>query len=369
MFVFSKSSVGVDIADGSIEVVELSRHLGRFLVSRRNRVTLPAGIVERGRIVKKVELAGAVHEAFQTASPSPITKKDIIFGLPEGHVYTHVFRFPLPLSKITRAVVVKETRCSIPLSEDDVVFDYIIRRSTPAETEILIVASSRAFMTEWNHFFAENGFTVKTFDIETLATFRGLFKGNPASPVCVVDMGAATSLIAVFDASGLIYAHAVPIAGNAITDQIAASLKLSIKEAEKQKKEKGLSDSKSKLFLVIVKALEPLLQKIKISLGYIEGKTGKPVARVIFVGMSSKMKGLLDYFGSNLEVSVEEAPSIIAATKKSFVNKFFSFKRPVAPQKPPTHIAEDIRFLERKKDPIQTQHKGLFWLLIVLVVF
>src|SRR3989338_4619143 len=100
-FLFSRA-VGVDIADRSVEVVELTQRGGGARITALGRVALPAGVMERGVIKDRPALAAALREALRGAETdgrrkkksSGINPRQIVFGLPDSQVYIHSFARP-----------------------------------------------------------------------------------------------------------------------------------------------------------------------------------------------------------------------------------------------------------------------------------
>lgn len=92
MFSLSKSAVGLDISDHSLEIVELQKSARGARIVGKQRAVLPPGIVLHGRIQDAERLKTIVLDALKSAKPKPISGKRVIFGLPEVLVYTHAFR-------------------------------------------------------------------------------------------------------------------------------------------------------------------------------------------------------------------------------------------------------------------------------------
>jgi Tfp pilus assembly PilM family ATPase len=92
---FSKKikSVGLNISDYSIKIVELKRKGKEYLLSSKSLVLLEKGVVDKGVILDKEKLKTSLNKAFSEASPAPIKKKDIIFLVPENLVFTHIFSY------------------------------------------------------------------------------------------------------------------------------------------------------------------------------------------------------------------------------------------------------------------------------------
>ena len=93
--IITKKTIGIDIADHSIEVVELKKVGSRISVNKISRINLQSGIVKNGRIINEEELAKFLREAMLNAQPKPITAKKIIFGFPESQTFFHTFTYDL----------------------------------------------------------------------------------------------------------------------------------------------------------------------------------------------------------------------------------------------------------------------------------
>ena len=324
--IFQKKSIGIDIADHTIEAVELVKRGTKIEVSNRARAFLKPGIVEAGRIKDEKKLSEAVKEIFSKAKPQPIKVKGkpLIFGLPESQVYIYIFELGPHKKKDREDLILKEARTNIPLEEDDLLFSYKVLDTYKVldmgkdKKEVLLVAASKKQVLEWQQFFQNLGLEVEIFDIESLATFRGLFNKPPRVPVCLVDIGAATTNIAVFDKRGLRYSRSINIAGDIFTQEIAKALEIKLEKAEEQKIKIGLSDENSQIFPVLIELLEPINKEVKTLLNYFQEKNNQPVQEIILVGGSSKLKGIDIYFKENLELPVKKG-KLILPTKTEFL--------------------------------------------------
>lgn len=289
---FKKSSVGLDIADRTIEIIELT---GDKKIAGLARVRLKPGIVERGRIKDEKQLAKAVKEAFAKAK---INTKEVVFGLPESQVYTLLLNS------------VEDLYRNIPLEKEDTVYSF----KPVGEKQILLIASSKKVVREWQKFFATLNIEA-VFDAESLATFRGLFTEPPEHPVCLVDMGAATTAISIFDKGELRYSYSMKTAGDVFTKEIARILNIPEKEAEDIKKDIGLSDQNHRIFAILTKLLQPIAQEIKVSLEHFKEKNGVETKEVILVGGSSQLKKVADYFKTNLEIPTRLGKSSLTSRR------------------------------------------------------
>jgi type IV pilus assembly protein PilM len=302
---FEKTSVGLDIADSSIEVVELTKQAGKISIKSKGRVLIESGIVERGRIKNKAKLAIAVKKVLSTAKPHPITETDIIFGLPEVLTFTKVIPIAGGAKGSKDKNILEEVYKAIPIDKEDAVISHKKRKSPLGGEEIVVLALSRDVLLEWKSFFKGTGLEVESFDSETLALRRGIFGGVPKKAVAIVDIGAYSTNISIFSGGGFRHSHIVPIAGEAITDEVANALSLSHDEAEKIKRTEGIKEPGSKCSNAICKVLSPIVSEVKNTIKFFNARSKDKIQAVVLAGGSSNIFGIADYFSENLEIPVK----------------------------------------------------------------
>lgn len=333
---FQKKSIGLDIADHSLEVVELIKTGRKIKVFSLSRLKLEPGIIEKGRIKNQEKLIKAVKEAFSKAQPHRIIAKKLIFSLPESQIYTHVFDIIFKGRNITpnftvterKNLIWQEARKNIPLNQEDLLFTDKILKVTVLDQqrirmENLLIVASRTVALEWREFFQALKIEVEFFDIETLAILRGLFIKPPKEPVCVIDMGAVTTNVAIFDRGDLRYSYSIKTAGDVLNRKIVETLKVKPEEAEELKIKYGLAGKKPDLAAILKKTLEPVLKEIKESFDHFENKTKLKINEVILVGGTAQLKGLVDYFAQEIGLSVKIGQPTIFINEKNSVNPLF----------------------------------------------
>lgn len=302
--IFSKTSIGLDIADRTIEIAELRGRGNNAQVVSLGRVKLASGIVERGEIKDEKKLLEAVKKVFIEATPNPITEKKVSFGLPELQVFTHILVLKSQNKKEIEDFVSEEAAKNIPLEKEDLSYSYKILTSSKEQKEILLVATSKKIVSMWQSFFAKADLQVEFFDIETLAVNRALEKNiEGQKPYCVLDIGSATANIAIFDSTGLRYAHSIAKAGDFFTIELSKNSKLSFEDAEKEKIKADLQKG-DKISNILIKSLQPILKELKKTFQYWEKERGLKIQEIILIGGSAKLKGLTDYLASNLGIKV-----------------------------------------------------------------
>ena len=133
-----------------------------------------------------------------------------------------------------------EIEQNIPFPIDEMVCDRQIVGDTPdGDKSVLIVAAKIDQVEALTDAIAGAGFRVELVDVAPLALVN-LVRQTQADEGCVVilDIGAKTTSLVIAEGER-IYNRAIPVAGNAITKEVAAALGCSTEEAEQLKLEKG----------------------------------------------------------------------------------------------------------------------------------
>ncbi len=306
-------SAGIDISDSAIEVVTLAARGKTLKIKSLARQIIPAGVVVGGLIKDEKRLAEIVLKTLANAKPLSMTGETFTFGLPERHFYTHYF---VPdETVVTNKLALKElvgemAEKHVPLPRArQIVSHKIIDDATGKARVLILVADSDAVAT-WDNFFKSINVKVNAFELETVATWRGIEPSHPRKNICLVDIGARQTFIALFGPSGLYYTFVNQIAGDVLTGAIAKELKLPTPTAEALKIKNGLNGPEAKVGQIIKKELAPLLADMRATFADRSAHAGLPPELIVLAGGSARLPGLAEYF--NQEFRLKTILPIIA---------------------------------------------------------
>lgn len=320
MNILNKRSIGVDISDRTIEMVDLKFINNKISLIAHAQCSLEEGVVEKGRIIDSEKLKEKIQQLLEQSGFNNNEAKDIVLVLPENQVYTHFFE--LNTSIIKEKDIAEEAYSNIPIEKENLIYTYKAlsakkelfgeddkqaqseekskKRERVSRKYILLAATDKRILKDWQEFFAKMKIDVSFFDIEAFASFRGLSPNEEV--VCMLDIGAKTTSISVLDQENLYYSASFGMAGDVFTEQLVRAGKEGDKqmtwdEAETYKKEKGLDD-------FVLSSLNPCLKTIinetKVAINYVNETYGIEASKVILLGGSSKLRGLKDYFTDNI---------------------------------------------------------------------
>lgn len=316
MAIFKSKSVGIDISDRTIEVVEIEKSGKSIKIKGKNRKSISVGLVENGRIKNEEKLAEILKKLLKEAKPSSITNRRVVFGLPASQIYAFAFETENANKKRLKKAIEEKAERHIPIEKENLVYFYkTLQNKKEADKknqiEILLLAADKNVLKEWHNFFNRIDIEMEFFDMESSAIFRGLFAKKPEKPICIIDLGARTTNVSIFDNFGLKNTFTVNIAGNRITENIAKTIQKNFEESEEEKIKNGLIGKNKKTTLSIKKDLEKLLNEVNEGLDYFEKKYGEKISEIILVGGSSRLKGLDKFFSQNIKAPVKKAKSEI----------------------------------------------------------
>ena len=236
---------GLDIGYSSVKGVEVTQSGPDIVVTRFGS----APIKETG----KGKRAEAVVDAItRLCSETRFSTKRAVSAISGESVIVRVLRLPYFSEKESeelRFAVESEARDFIPFDMDDVAFDYqrlseIDAGSEGKALEVLIVAAQKDVVKWQTDVILAAGLQPCVIDIGSFALVNAVRYGSnmvPSNPVALVDIGSAVTNIAIMKDEHTRFTRDLSTAGNTITRAIMSELGLDEQQAEKAKRDFGIS--------------------------------------------------------------------------------------------------------------------------------
>ncbi|PIS04600.1 MAG: hypothetical protein COT81_05650 [Candidatus Buchananbacteria bacterium CG10_big_fil_rev_8_21_14_0_10_42_9] len=300
---FRREIFGLDISDFSIEVMLLRRRFGRVSVKAYGREKLDAGIVANGKILKPKELAKKIRSALKHAKPSAIKSLECVVSLPESQVFTHTFTLPANLKrKQIQNTLPFEAEKVIPITSNEVNFDFKILHKDKDGQEVFYLSTPSKIVESYTEVLSQAGVEAVAVDLESNSLARVLIK-NPNRATMVVDIGARTTNVSVYDRFGVRFSSVIRLGGNDLTDAIAKQLKVSPEEAESLKRKNGFTrKEQGKVFMIIQNHWAKVIHELKDIIEFYQASHGRDINQVILAGGTSMLPNISQYFKDNLGV-------------------------------------------------------------------
>jgi len=196
------------------------------------------------------------------------------------------------------------------------------------EVETHVIGGSTAAIKNLSKCISQSGLEINDLIFSPLATSKILLsKKQKEMGVILIDFGAGTTSIAVFEEGELIHCNILPVGSMHITNDIAIGLRISLDTAEKIKLKHASALSKkikedeninlanydphekekiSKKYIseIVDARLDEIFTMIRDELKKI-GKDGMLPAGAVFTGGGAKLDGLIEYTKDNLRLPAQ----------------------------------------------------------------
>jgi type IV pilus assembly protein PilM len=332
----SGSVIGIDIGSSAIKVVQLGRKEGRAVLETYGQVELgPFAGQEAGRAVRLSDekileaLKDVIRESKSTATKGAM-------AIPLSSSLISVIEIPAVAETELENIIPIEAKKYIPVATSEVVLDWLpIPRQkgpevvgegetsqnapTPGEKmEVLIVAIHNETLSRFRDITKGVMIESQFFEVETFGDIRASVS-DESSVTMVMDMGAASTKLNVVDMGIVRMSHVINRGSQDITLAISRSLNISVTEAEKIKREKGMATtndvSEKQIGEIVSLTVGHILSEANSVIATYNSKHSKHVASIVLTGAGSALKGFEGYAKESigLDVSVSNPFSKVIA--------------------------------------------------------
>ncbi|MCX6761769.1 MAG: type IV pilus assembly protein PilM [Candidatus Moranbacteria bacterium] len=302
---FEEACFGIDLGDLFVKIVELESNGSQDFVRAYSIAAIPEGSIEDGRIIDKQKVTQAIKTAISVAEPKKINTKKVICSLPESKVFLRVLSIP-KMEKAEIGEAIKwEIEASIPLSVDQVYYDWQLIGEVEGKQNILTVAISREIVDDILEVLEGAGLEVYGLEAESVVATRSLINNSDekGKVSLVVDLGSKRTNFIVTEGNIPFFTSSIPFSSDGVTDAIAKTLGVGNEEAQKLKISQGVGscDNDDSVFNSMRSYLEGLSVEIEKTIDFyqnINSQSGK-VEEIIICG-GANLKGLVPYLAKRL---------------------------------------------------------------------
>lgn len=311
----SSRIIGLDIGDASVEavLVDVSARVPVWI--SRARVELPPGLVERGLVRDAKALGAVLRDLLAKGVPRPIAGHDVVVNVPDQQSVARLLRLerPVPRERLAAAVAT-DAAGFVPYPFDDVRLDYQLLGEPGKGKAVFYAAAPEVALKNIEAALAAAGLTVGAFDLETLALAR-LFSGAPGEGAhLVLDVGAEVTTVSIVDGASLQRTAVVDFGADDLARALAAKEGISEDKAELLKRKAGFQPDAAggRIFFVLQKEIQQLIEEIRRSVGEFERNVGAKVGRMTVAGGGALTPGLPEYVGGALGIPVQLGDAVTA---------------------------------------------------------
>lgn len=313
---FQPLIAGLDISDRAVKLVVLEEARSGLRLNAWSEKKYAPGVVEGGAIQNADLLAKAIEEAWQGLGIST-KERWVVASIPEDHVFIRLVTLPaMPQEDLERAVEL-EVEATIPLPANEVVADWITLPVALYEgkehRDIILSATPKKIIDNLLSACESAGIRVVALEPESHAFSRVVVaygKEHAQESLLAVDIGAASTRIALVVGGIVEFSTALGVSGEMMTRLIAEARHLDAAEAETFKWHVGLKGGAAgrTIFSILEPALKELTQELQRAVRYWEehikhrhGAT-ETVSRIMLTGGGANLKGLAEAISFHIGV-------------------------------------------------------------------
>lgn len=303
LFYQDKPIIGLDISQTGIKVMAVDSK--KWLVLGYGSVDLdPAKVqksLEAGDAYLADNISSLLHEKVIGQLPSDQT----ILSVPTSRTFSRMFTIPVKAESTLADAVEIEVDQYIPIPISSLYVDYSITERTKDQLTIIMSAVPKTLVDSCLSAVRAAGLQPIMVEPGINSVARVIEAAEEGHlPTLIVDIGPASTDIAVLDGGAIRISGGLGIGGNTFTLDIAKKLGVALENAHQLKVLNGLSAGPRRA--KITAALQPSLQRIatevrKVIRYYNERiSDDRKLEQMIIVGGGSNVPGIGDYFTNEL---------------------------------------------------------------------
>lgn len=303
LFYKDKPIIGLDISNTGIKVMA---------IDAKKWLVLGYGSVDLDPVKVKESIEG--DDPYLTENLRLLLRDKIVGTLPSNHAvisvptartYSRTFTVPISVEQTLSDAVQVEADQYIPLPTESLYLDYEIIDRTKTELTILMSAVPKSVVDNVTKIAEAADIRPILIEPSISAVARVLTKTEDGHlPTVIVDIGPASTDIAILDGDHIRVTGGVGVGGNTFTLDIAKKLNISLENAHQLKVLNGLNAGPRQQ--KITGALEPNLQRIisevkKVIRYYNERiNDDHKLEQLLVVGGGSNVPGIGEFFTNQL---------------------------------------------------------------------
>ncbi|MEW6281796.1 MAG: type IV pilus assembly protein PilM [Candidatus Eremiobacterota bacterium] len=309
---------GLDVGSDSIKVAQVRVTSSGAALLAYGSAPTPTDAFRAGAISDPEALGQAVAELLADTDLPPGTR--IVSAVTGQHVVVRPITMArLPDRELGKAIQFEAEKYLPYQVSDAQVTGIKLRDLDQNKMETLLIAAPNEMINKAKGVIERAGCVPEAIDLEPLVLRRALKRCAPdklRQRVMLLNLGAALTSINVLREGVLCHNRTITIAGHSITQAIQQSLNVSLDEAERLKKEKGVvleediggSPAARKIASAVQPVLTRMITELKRSFDYY-GSTyrGESIDEIVLSGGTARFRGLAGFLSQGLQIGCSVA--------------------------------------------------------------
>lgn len=314
LFYKDKQPIGLDISQTGIKVMAVNSK--KWLVEGYGSIDLDPAKVQTSLDNEKTSadyIADNLKQLLMHNTVGSLPSNHVVIGVPTSRTFSRTFSLPADQEKALADAVEIEVEQYIPLPISSLYVDYEIIERDKKTIQVVMSAIPRTIVDVVMKAVAEVDLRPVAIEpsINAVARLLEATEEGTSLTTLIVDIGQATTDIAVLRGGTIRVTGGVNVGGNTFTLNIANKLKVPLNNAHQLKVLNGvsLSPRQDKILKALSPSLERIATEIRKVIRYYTERIGDDdrIEQVLIVGAGSNMPGIGEYFTNELVMPVRVA--------------------------------------------------------------
>jgi type IV pilus assembly protein PilM len=303
LFYRDKPIIGLDISNTGIKVMAIDTK--RWLVLGYGSLDLEPAKVKESLEGNSPYLSDNIKLLIKEKIVGNLPSNHVVIGVPTARSYSRTFSLPISVEKSLKDAVGLEVDQYIPIPASTLYIDYQIIERNKKEIVVLMSAVARTIVDRIVTAVEAANLTVSLLEPGMNAVARLLKNTEDGQlPSVIVDIGPASTDIAIIDGGIIRITGGVAIGGNTFTLDIAKKLGVTLENAHQLKVLNGLSSGprQSKIQDAIEPSLKQIIVETRKVMRYYNERISddRKLEQLLVVGSGSDLPGIGEYFTNEL---------------------------------------------------------------------
>ncbi len=303
LFYSDKPLAGLDISSTGLKVMALDPI--RWLVFGYGSLDLDPVKIKDSLEGDDDYLGQNIKSLLKNNIVGAINTDHVAMSLPASRSFSRTFNLPVKAEKHLKDAVDLEVDQYIPIPSNQLYIDYEIIKKTKDEITVLVSAIPRKITDQAVKSAEDAGLIVSLVEPSTNSISRLLAKIEDGNiPTIIVDIGPASTDIAITDNGTVRVTNSLQIGGNTFTLEIARKMALTLEDAHQLKVLNGLNagSKQEKIKLALDASLKQIVNETRKVIRYFNERIsgGQKLEQLLIVGSGSNLPGIGEYFTNEI---------------------------------------------------------------------
>jgi type IV pilus assembly protein PilM len=303
LFYTDKQIIGLDISNTGIKVMAIDTK--RWLVLGYGAIDLEPLKVKESLEADSSYLADNIQALIKEKLVGSLPSNHVVIGVPTSRTYSRTFRLPVNVERKLKDAVGLEVDQYIPVPASTLCIDSEIIERNKKEITVLMSAVPKLIVDKCIAAAESAGLIVVSVEPGISAVSRLLMNNEDGDlPSVVVDIGPATTDIAIIDKGEVRITGGLAIGGNTFTLDIARKLEVTLENAHQLKVLNGLNAGprQEKIKGAVEASLNKIITETRKVMRYYNERINddRKLEQLLIVGNGSNMPGIGEYFTNDL---------------------------------------------------------------------